>query len=474
MLIFTTTRDYNPARMNESFQTESLGKYGKIIREYEGKGLLTLYDGQTCNCLVRAVQLANGKINASCFFSENLNLVLGCWGRGDAIKSIKGITRDNSEFLLGKHIWCTNVSPIWNSAESTMAVLTGSLKYWKKQSDAIASVRFGITNFEYSGNTYREYPNGGGTWDDILSVNLGDKSIEIHKLQDYKAIMESVEAQRGIDVTSEAVVNISSIADLDTVIPLIDALCIFLSLARGTKINWIYYDCYDSRGEKILSSHNNNVVWRYAGLPLIDPRNPNDTISFINQSFSAYLSQRDDLDIAIETYLDAKRETGYLEIRALRAVVVLEFMKSRYAARKGIDFILQDSQFKKIRHAVKSTLTEQFKAMSLSEHALNEVESKIGELNRHSFRTILETMFAELGISITEDELDRFIKIRNSLVHTASFIGNVSEEHIQDYYFLIGTLDRIFLKILNYNGTYLDITNKFNRIDTTQKAQKTE
>jgi hypothetical protein len=442
----------------------TLDSYGKIIREYDGKGLLTLCDGQTCNCSVRAVQLADGKIIANCLFSENLNLVLGCWNKDDAIKSIKGITKENDEFLLEEHIWCTNVNPRWNSDESTMAVIAGSLRYRKRQSDTLTSARFGITNFEYFGNKLREYPNGGGAWD-ILTVNLGDKSIEIHQVKDHKIIMESVTAQRGIDVTSEAVVNISSITDLDTVIPLIDALCKLLSLARGTKINWIYYDCYDSHGERILSSHNNNVVWRYAGLPLIDLHNPNDTVSFINQSFSAYLSRRDDLDIAIETYLDAKRETGYLEIRALRAVVVLEFLKSRYAARKGVDFILQDSQFKKIRHAVKSILAEQFKAMSLSEHALNEMEAKVGELNRRSFRTILETMFAELGIGITKDELDRFIKIRNSLVHKASF---VTKEYWQEYAFLIGTLDRIFLKMLNYNGTFLDITNKFNRIDTTQ------
>ncbi len=44
---------------------ESLGIYGKIIREYEGEGFLTLYDGRTCNCSLRAVQISDGKIMAN-------------------------------------------------------------------------------------------------------------------------------------------------------------------------------------------------------------------------------------------------------------------------------------------------------------------------------------------------------------------------------------------------------------------------
>lgn len=442
--------------------------YGKIIREYEGTGLLTLCDGQTCDCSVRAVQLADGKIIASCLFSENIDLLLACLNKDDAIKSIKGITKENDEFLLEGHILYTNfnhqMTPSGNKI--SMTVIAQSLKFSKQKSNTFKSVRFGITNLEFFGNKLREYPNGGGAWD-ILSVNLGDKVIEIHEVQDHKAIMESVKAQRSIDVTCEAVMSISSIDDLDAAIPLIDTLCKLLSFARGMKINWIYYDCYDSDMGRLLSFHKNSIVWQYAGLPLIDPRNPHDTASFVKQSFSAYLSQRDDygLDIAIETYLDAKRETGYLETRALRAVVVLEFLKSRYAKRGKIEFILRGCHFKKVSRKIRLVLQQEFNSMSLPRNILDEMKSRITELNRKSFRAILEAMFAELGISVTKDELGRFIKIRNSLIHKASF---VTTEYWQEYTFLIGTLDRIFSKILNYNGTFLDITNKFNRIDTIQ------
>jgi hypothetical protein len=186
--------------------------------------------------------------------------------------------------------------------------------------------------------------------------------------------------------------------------------------------NWIYYDCCDSLGEKILSYHKNSIVWRYAGLALIDPGNLNETTTFLEQAYPLYISLKNKygLENGIEAYLDAKREGVYLETRALVASVLLEFLSDKYVNKDG------------------------------------------------KFKKNLESMLKGLGILTSNADLVRLKDIRNSLAHTASFIGNISEEHIQDYNFLIGMLDRIFLKILNYNGTFLDITNKFKRIANTQ------
>jgi hypothetical protein len=390
---------------------------GKIIRDYEARGSLIFYDGKSCNCSIRAVQLANGKIMANCISSENINLLLDCLGKKDKIKLIKGVSKENDELLLEKDIWCTNIDTLWNSNELSVLLSGGSLKNEKTRSEFPTSVRFGITNFEYLGNKWREYGNGGG-YRDILSVNLGTKNVELHQVRDYTNIMELINTQRTIDVTSEATVNISLINDLETVMPLINGLCKLLSLARGTKINWIYYDCYNSGGEKILSSHNNNAAWRYSALPLIDPRNFIDTAAFIEQTYPFYILMKDqyNLEKSIEVYLDAKREGVYLETRALVAAVLLDFLSDRYNTKSG------------------------------------------------KFRNNLDAMLQGLNLTNSSADIKRIIKIRNSLAHKASFVNNISELNINDYYFLIGTIDKIFLKMLNYNGIFLDITNNFNRI----------
>ena len=392
---------------------EPLGIYGKLIREYEGDGYITLNSSQTCKCYIKAVQLADGKVMASCILNNNQASLFKCFNNDDEVKSIRGITKENNEIIIEGNILITYFNL------SDMVVLANSMTLKKKARGELQSVRFGITNFEFLGNEWKEYGGCSGGRD-ILIINLLDIKIEIHIIQDYKLIMQSIKAQRGIDVTSEAIINVNSKHDLNSIIRIVDTLCKLLSFARGTKINWIYYNGYDANGDKILSYHKNSVNRQYTSLSVIDPRNPNETASFIEKVYNGYLNSENlyGLDKAIEAYLDAKSEAAYLESRALKAVVVLEFLKGKYAKTNA-------------------------------------------ELNRKSFGVILKAMFTDLDVKITMDELSRFINIRNSLVHEASF---VTKDYWQEYTLLISVLDRIFLKILDYNGVYLDITNKSERV----------
>jgi len=442
---------------------DELGIYGKIIRDYETDGFMTSNGGQVCKCAIRAVQLADGKIVLKCHFVEDTTIVLSILQKENSVVSIKGDIKDTELTIEGQiFLTNTNIHTTTTGITIDIIIIASSMKVVGHRTEFTDSVRFGLTNFEFYGNKYREYPNGGGAWD-ILSVNLEGKLVEIYEIQNHKFIMESIKSQKSIDVTCESLIPLTSLGDLDTITDFVDNLCELLSLARGTKINWIYYDCYDSAGKKVVSFHKNSIVWQYVGLPLIDHRNPKDTVSFVEQTFSNYLSYKNDLNTAIETYLDAKRETGFLEIRALKAVVVLEFLNSKYASRKDIDFILHANKFRNVRHAVIDALTEQSKEIPFHPKILDDMILKINELNRFTFRSILETMLHEYNIVMTDVDLDRFIKIRNSLVHKASFL---TDNYWDEYCFLLGVLDRIFLKMLNYNGSFLDITNKFARVET--------
>ena len=437
---------------------ESIGIYGKLIREYEGDGYITLDSSQTCNCSMKAVQLADGKVMANCILNDNQASLYKCLNNDDEIKSIKGITKENDEIIIEGNILITYFNL------SDMVVLANSMMLKKNVTCELESVRFGITNFEFLGNKWKEYSGGRGGLD-ILVVDLPDIKIEIHVIQDYRSIMQSIKAQRGIDVTCEAIINVNSKHDLISVIRIVDTLCKILSFARGTKINWIYYDGYDGNGDKILSFHKNSVNRQYTSISVIDPRNPDETASFIEVVYNSYLNRENlyGLDKAIEAYLDAKSEAVYLESRALKAVVVLELLKGKYAKTNKVEIIISSCHFKKVKCNINLLLNQQFESMSLPQNSLKEMNTRIAELNRKSFRVILEAMFTDLDVKITGEELRRLVNIRNSLIHKASF---VTKEYLNEYTFLIGILDRIFLKILNYNGTVLDIANKFNRIDS--------
>jgi hypothetical protein len=444
---------------NYIYVMDYLSVYGKIIRKYEGEGQIILDDDQKCNCDVIVAQIANGKILAHCVVHDNKEELIKCFYGNKSIDSIKFMTKQNEEILVGGPILITY------SDYSNTIVFANKIISKKIITNKPIKTKFGITNFEYFGNKLRELPNGGSSLD-ILDINVGDTNFNVYQLEDYKTIIKLIEAQKGIDVTSEIFVNISPSIDMDSIIKKINILCKLLSLARGTKINWIYYDFLDENNNIIYSTHFNNIVWQYVGLPLIDIRNPHDLPKFLQKSIPTYIEKNDKygLDKVIESYLDAKRETGYLELRALRAVIVMEYLKGKYSNENNLEYIIENNIYKKIIPEIKNVVKKQCKLMAISDNAVKEIEQKISELNRKNFGTLLEYMFKDFHIIISKEELTRFIKIRNSLVHKSSFL---THNYWQEYSFLINIVDRVLLKILEYDGLYLDICNNFNRIQIT-------
>lgn len=445
----------------------SLQTYGKVIREYEGEGLLTFDDGESFACSIDAVQLADGKIMAGCYFEKDLGLLSQCCKENRIIRSITAVTKDGDALFQGQ-ILSTQFTDHTTTEGHTisMVVIATEMIVGTHIGHTPKELRCGITNFEFIGNRWREHTTGGDLG--ILSINLPEGEVQIHQLANYDERIKSIKAQKGIDLTCEARVNISAIDDLGRATQSLDVICRLLSLARGTKINWIYYDCYGEYEEKFLSFHKSNITWQYAPLPLIDRRNPSDTSSFIEQVYKPFVDQKDvyGLDIAIDAYLDAKRESTFLTTRALTAVIVVEFLKSRYASMRRAEYILKSYDFKKIRCQVKRILTQQFEELSVSpaNGALEDMKSKVVELNRKPFKSLLRKMFDRIGLAMSNDELGQFIEIRNSLVHKASFSKKIHVEPWQQYTCLISMLDRILLKVLSYKGYILDITNRFQRL----------
>lgn len=445
----------------------SLGTYGKVIREYEGVGSLTFDDGKDFACSIHVVQLSDGRILAKCSFEEDPDLLLQYYHAGTPISSISGTT-DGNEFHVGGQILCMNFTHHMAGVSRTTdaLVLASEMTVTSHTEGDPRLAVFGITNFEFIGNRWKEYSTDSGGLD-ILEVNFGSSKVQIHKLPDYEETMRAVAAQRGIDVTCEAELAICSLAELSQACEVVEDMCRLLSFARGTKINWAYYDCLDQERRNVLSFHKNSLTRPYSSLALIDPRNPDDTAFFVGQVYKPFLSQKKayDLHLAIDEYLDAKRETVYLNTRALTAVVVAEFLKSRYAERKQLATILSKRDFKDVRSKADDLLAACLKGVpsKYGEPALAEMRRKVGELNRAPFESILRRMCADLELAIDDYDLGKFVKIRNSLVHRATFTDPSTQAAWNEYRFIIGMLDKIFLRLMSYTGYFLDIANSFHR-----------
>lgn len=181
------------------------------------------------------------------------------------------------------------------------------------------------------------------------------------------------------------------------------------------------------------------------------------TVLFIEKVYPEYLKLRDsyNLDTAIELYLDAKQETVYLETRALRAVSLLDFLIGRYAFQHGIDKIRSD--FKEKEKELHSYLKEDIHRLfpDIKTNELDEMLAKILELNRRSLLNLLKRLRRDLRLNIPKDELPKVIDTRNSLVHKAKFPSTNDAD--REYFRVIRLIDQLFLKLLGYDGYFIDI-----------------
>jgi hypothetical protein len=438
--------------------------YGKFVREYKGKGNCVTNPSQAFPCSFDASQISDGKIVIRCQFGIEALSLFQAFRQENVINRIEGDIADKGEIITEGPIWLTKIAIDGQSI--TAKFLASKLTFKDKKDGETRLIHFGVTNFEYLGNKIKDDGRGGGSLS-ILEILLPDANIEIHQIEGYDSNIKTIQAQKDIDLTCEARIQIFNNA-IEKARKTIDTIVKLLSFARGTKINWIYYDCYSESGQLTQSVHANNVNWHYSHQPVIDPRNPDDTAHFIQQSYLNYLNNSETwgLDIGIESYLDAKRETTYLETRALRAAILLEFFKNRYLITSNEGNILPEKVFDKKRKVIQSDLERTFIDMSsVDGNEMKEIIGKIPELNRKAFKSILCSMFSRIGLTVDEEEIRKIIKIRNSLVHTGKFAEIPDFAPVQQYYFLINVLDKIILKIVSYRGPILDIAQNYLKVD---------
>jgi hypothetical protein len=76
-----------------------------------------------------------------------------------------------------------------------------------------------------------------------------------------------------------------------------------------------------------------------------------------------------------------------------------------------------------------------------------------------------------VGFKPPEEEVKLFVESRNSLIHKGDFYYNTAEPRkrkkcplssaVEEYFFLVNFLDRVFLKLFGYSGPYMDWRQPF-------------
>jgi hypothetical protein len=250
-----------------------------------------------------------------------------------------------------------------------------------------------------------------------------------------------------------------------------------MSVARGTKIGWIYYEALDSDGRLVSRQHLNRVTKPYVPLEIIDSSRVagSETKTFIECAFPVYRERKDSLRLAqgsIDAYLDAKSQADFLETRGAKLAVALEILKNNYlhaASQNVSEYIIDPLSFESYEQSVIDAVDVILKEKGIPKKTRDRILSsgKIQGLNRASFANIASRLLREIKLRTHRRELSLFIESRNKLVHTGKFFCQTATEEdllqlqapravVDEYFFMVHFLDRIFLKLLGYSGTYLD------------------
>jgi hypothetical protein len=277
----------------------------KKIYEYSGTGKLSFEDGQEFGCEFVVFQLKDGEI---LFHANHCRAKIQTFSspkNGHYHVSFMGLADKNCK-ISGENGIITNIESINSEMSITYSFETLNVQILENENKR--EVHFGITNFEFTGNEC----NG-----KILTLNLKRSArISIRKLEAYEKIMKRIKACESIDVTCEAILNLYE--EKENVMGILDDLLYSMSIVRGTKIQWIYYEIYDDKENCISRVHSERVTKVYSSYNLIDPKDTNSTKVFLENAKPVFDEKNElvkPMRELIDSHLDSLKLGIYLETK---------------------------------------------------------------------------------------------------------------------------------------------------------------
>jgi len=336
---------------------------------------------------------------------------------------------------------------------------------------------FGVTNFEFVGNESNE---------NVLSLNIkGAKRLIIRKNGEYQDAQHFWEKFEGIRVTCEITVEIDKETQIEKIKDMVNDLCDLMSIACGTRIQWIYCYGYNTEEKIVSRNHRSSITRPYQPMQLI--RNHHIWLkNFLEDSYAVFTEKQNLLKqnrYIIDKYLEAKAENDLLEQRGIKLAGVIETL-NELSIRLNIpteETIIRKDCFEAKKSAIKNALTEAIEKSVNKQYAEESEESrrkiiqenkkemfaKIHDINRISFKQILRAFCAHINLQVSESDLQTIVASRNKLIHEGRFICQTYEDKSKlvqkypnfkdpwsEYSYSMNFVDKCFLKLLRYKGYY--------------------
>ena len=481
--------------MKSEIEMESqLEAYGDPVFTYRGEGVLRWAGTEARGLAFEAGQYPNGRIVlAGRYLGTDFSDALVRWigGQPDtAPQEFEGVTADGTRLRAVGGIMQTNYLPKTRAVGDYDAFWLKTLECEQVIEDSAAAARqhrFGLVNFHFHGTRRVAVERREGTHYLIglpVSLRVGSSTTDavIVPVTDSAHLHRMVMTQKTSAVLAELVVESEPCADSDLLAEAVSDLCLVLSVMRGTKVQWVYRQ--DWHGQRVVKTiHRAGINRAYSPLaPFGDAHDSaSDCARFIQAGLTALNTSpilRADRTV-IDAYLDAKAEHDFLETRAAKVALALEKLKQVCLESRALavgEFETDEATFRKVVPAIVSAALPLALSGGIPVDVAQRIisESKLGVLNRTSFRRVMKALLSLVGLEMSAAEQNMFIACRNCLVHVGRFYCDAATEDqrakvrplatpFEEYCFMISFLDRIFLKVFGYSGHYVDWRDLFDQ-----------
>jgi len=433
-------------------EDEAINEYGLVHASYSGEGTLFGAQGEEESCSFCVFQLRDGCCVA---LTEVRDPDPVRALQFNTATSLVGATSDDRPLTATGLFETTYLPPI--AGENNVvcrAHICREIDVGDALSDASSKVsRFAVTNLCIV---------------KAISINHPAARAQAVRVTEYADRSKRLQFSKAVDVTSELLVESTNQEPRNRVA---QDICNLLSLAQGCRVQWISRVDYSSSGVASHWYHASLVTKPYVALPIVDPRRSDDTARFLDVALPVFLRRGELWNLnqgLLDAYLDAKSEVDFLQLRGVKLAVTLEMLKACIIGVEGIrEFVRPKAEFTEIvpllRTAVHGILVDQ--GWQNTERAV--AYANLQGLNRFPFRSLVEALCSEVGLTLTEEDLRLFVKCRNSLVHRCRFYCETADDEDrrncrphdtkeEEYFWLLHVMDRLFLRTVGYDGPWID------------------
>jgi hypothetical protein len=429
-----------------------LNPYGIVFAEYRGIGALRWKSGEHRSCTFQAFQLRDGDVRVLCQTTDDPLPF-------DTAEALAGKTSDGRA-LVASGLFETNYLPgLPNNFRGTGRAYRAKVLDVTLDSSKASSIwRFALTNVTLPPR-------------DLSAPHPAVPTVRISRATEYEERVRRLMTVHGVDITAYLEVQV---ADADVCSDAATDLCHLLSLACGTKVQWVSRVGYSTDGTDVHYHHSSRVTKTYCALPAIDPRQPRDIEAFLEAVIPRYLTEKDRWGLAtglLDAYLDAKAEADYLELRGVKVAVAMEMLKQAFIAATGQpEYAVPPAAFEAIKDDLRAAVRRVLHECQWSSSQRDTVYANLPALNRIPFHKLVTALCRNLDLILPEDDVKLFVRCRDSLVHRGRFYTETADEEqrrsvephstkAKEYFWLVHMLDRLFLRIVGYRGPYIDWSN---------------